>query len=656
MDWIKKLSSKNPKDWEEVAREIQKKDGTEIKSNRTSIITPQRKITESIPKRKTIKTFKLKKQIKLEETTNNTEQTKYRFSHSDIYEIKNKIKGLKFDTPNDLTNLLSAYEILNTQNTRDLTIQDSLKSTIEILDHQIMTAKKVKNIFNGRAILADEVGLGKTIEAGILIKEYFTTGMIKNALILTPPSLRLQWQQELKSKFNLDFVTNKDDNRFEDFDKHDMLIASLSSASLEKNAEMFKNIEWDLVIVDEAHRLKNSKTYAHMFVKELQKKFIFLLSATPVQNSIQELYNMVEIVRVGHLGTWKDFAMKYTTDKRARIVNPENKVELEDLLQQVVIRTTRDEVRKYLKFTDRIPKTHVMKPSKEESLLYETATNFVRELWQKGTGGKNSMLTLMTLQRQISSSTESTKVALEKKIIKSPENTVELKKIIDIANTIEKDTKMKELEKIIKKDPKTKYLIFTEFRDTQNYIFNILQDEGLEVEKFNGAMSTKERDIAVRKFQKDTNILVSTEAGGEGQNFQFCSNVINYDLPWNPMRVEQRVGRVHRIGQKKDVYIHNLVISDTIEEYILKMIFDKINLFKMTIGDLDLLFEEEGLKNIEREAFESYMSATSSKDRKNKFSALGDKWNHDKKKIHDTVMEFDEEVFANFKNLSSVRK
>ena len=589
-------------------------------------------------------------------TLHNTAQTKYQFSQTDTYGIKNKLKHLEFDTPNDLTNLLSAYAILNTQNTRDLTIQNSLKSTIEILDHQIMTAKKVKNIFNGRAILADEVGLGKTIEAGILLKEYFTTGMIKNALILTPPSLRLQWQQELKSKFNLDFITNKDDNRFEDFDKHDMLIASLSSASLEKNAEMLKNIEWDLVIVDEAHRLKNSKTYAHMFVKELQKKFIFLLSATPVQNSIQELYNMVEIVRVGHLGTWKDFAMKYTTDKRARIVNPENKVELEDLLQQVVIRTTRDEVRKYLKFTDRIPKTHVMKPSKEESLLYETATNFVRELWQKGTGGKNSMLTLMTLQRQISSSTESTKVALEKKIIKSPENTVELKKIIDIANTIEKDTKMKELEKIIKKDPKTKYLIFTEFRDTQNYIFNILQDEGLEVEKFNGAMSTKERDIAVRKFQKDTNILVSTEAGGEGQNFQFCSNVINYDLPWNPMRVEQRVGRVHRIGQKNDVHIHNLVISETIEEYILKMIFDKINLFKMTIGDLDLLFEEEGLENIEREAFESYMTATSSKDRKNKFSALGDKWNHDKKKIYDTVMEFDKEVFANFKNLSSVRK
>ena len=673
MDWLKKLNSKNPKDWEEAAKWIEKNKNEKIISDENESeeikTMPQRKITEPTPKiipRKTIlqNTIELKpkntktpkKQVKLKETINNTEQTKYKFSHSDIYDIKKKIKNLNFDSSFDLYNLLSAYNILNDQNTRDLTIQKSLKSTIQILDHQIMTAKKVKNIFNGRAILADEVGLGKTIEAGILLKEYFTTGMVKNALILTPPSLRLQWQQELKTKFNLDFITNKDDDRFQDFDEHDMLIASLASASQEKNAELLKSIDWDIVIVDEAHRLKNSKTLAHKFVSELDKKFIFLLSATPVQNSIQELYNMIEIVKIGHLGTWKDFATKYTTDKKARIINPKNKNELEELLQQVVIRTTRDEVRKYLKFTDRIPKTHMLKPTKEESLLYETATDFVRELWRNEKGGKNFVLPLMILQRQISSSTKSLKSALEKKTTQFSKSNLDIKKIQNMMAQIHKDTKMMELEKIIKKNSKTKYLIFTEFRDTQNYIYDTLSDRGLTIEKFNGSMSTRERDIAVKKFKNETNILVSTEAGGEGQNFQFCSNIINYDLPWNPMRIEQRVGRVHRIGQKNNVHIHNLIISGTIEEYILKMLFEKINLFKMTIGDLDLLFEDEGFDSLPRDAFESYMNATSQKEIKNKFSALGDKWSHEKKKLNDTINEFDEEVFANFDhNLSSLR-
>ena len=146
----------------------------------------------------------------------------------------------------------------------------------------------------------------------------------------------------------------------------------------------------------------------------------------------------------------------------------------------------------------------------------------------------------------------------------------------------------------------------------------------------------------------------STEAGGEGQNFQFCSNVINYDLPWNPMRVEQRVGRVHRIGQDEDVKIHNLTITDTIEDYILRLLFEKINLFKMTIGDLDLLFEDEGFESIPQDAFAAYMGATTKTDTENEFSALGKKWSKNKKDVHDATMAFDDEVFANF-DLSSLR-
>ena len=579
---------------------------------------------------------------------------KVEFRDSDVYKIKDKIKKSDFDTTDDLANTLSAYNITNNQNLQELTIQKSLETTIQILDHQIMCAKKVKNEFNGRVILADEVGLGKTIEAGILLKEYFVTGMIKNALILTPPSLKTQWKEELKTKFDLDFVV-KEDKGFEGFDKHDMQIISLASASQPKTAELLKSIEWDIVIVDEAHRLKNSKTNAHMFVKELDKKFIFLLSATPIQNSILELYNMIEIVKTGFLGTWKNFSEQYTVDKKARVINPNSRHELQDLLQQVVIRTTRNEVRKYIEFTERVPKTYIMKPSHEESLLYEEATEFVRELWTIEKGRKNLMLPLMTLQRQICSSTASIRTALHKKIVQFPESETKINRILKLCDDISQDTKMKELLKIISKNKKSKYLIFTEFRDTQDYITDTLENENLTVQKFNGSMSTKERDVAVRQFKGNTNILVSTEAGGEGQNFQFCSNVINYDLPWNPMKVEQRVGRVHRIGQKEDVHIHNLAISGTIEEHIIRLLFDKINLFKMTIGDLELLFEEEGLKNLPRDIFESQMTANSTKDIKNKFSALGEKWKGEKKKINDTIMEFDEQVFAKF-NLSSLEE
>ena len=580
--------------------------------------------------------------------SNWNKDNKVELRYFDAYGVKNKLRQLTFDKPDDLLNLLKAYEIINAQQSRGLTIQSSLNSTISIFDHQIMAAKLVKNNLNGRVILADEVGLGKTVEAGILLKEYFVTGMIHNALILTPPSLRSQWQDELKSKFELDFIINNDDSRFEGYDKHSMLIASLPSAVQPGNAKMLKDIEWDLVIVDEAHRLKKATTQANQFVKELQKKFIFLLSATPIQNNLEELYNLVEIIKPGFLGSWRDFALTFTSDKKAQKIISEKRFELQEILRQAIIRTTREEVKEYIEFTDRIPKTHLLEPSEYENQLYQYSTEFVRKLWIEQKGGRNFILPLMTLQRQISSSTAALRGAIRNKKRQFPQNEAELESILELSDKIKVDSKMQRLQEIIKENPKEKHLIFTEFRDTQDYIFDCFDDEGIEAVKFNGSMSAKERDTAVSKFKRDIQIMIATEAGGEGQNFQFCSKVINYDLPWNPMRVEQRVGRVHRIGQDEDVHIHNLAIVGSIEEYVLKLLFDKINLFKMTIGDLDLLFEDEGFEKLPSEIFESYMSATTRTDVQNKFSALGNRLSHTKKDLHDTIMDFDDQVFANF--------
>ncbi len=565
--------------------------------------------------------------------------------YTDRFGVKNKLQKLEFSNKKSLDNLLKAYGIITSQQSKGLTILKSLKSKISIFDHQIMAVKRVKNDFHGHALLADEVGLGKTIEAGILLKEYYTTGLINTALILVPPSLVGQWRDEMESKFDLNFIASKDDNRFEGYDKHAMLIASLSSAHMANNAPELNSIDWDMVIVDEAHRLKNSKTRAHQFVKDLPKKFLLLLSATPVQNNLKELFNMVELIRPGHLGTWNNFAWRYLEEENSRTLRMENRDHLQDSLSQVIIRTTREEVKSYIGFTDRIPKTHTLVSTQQEQDLYSAATEYVRGLWDID---GCFILPLMTLQRQLSSSTAATISALRRKMRGDSKEDEVIEELISMAEKIKVDSKMIQLKEIVQNDSESKFLIFTEFRDTQDYIFDSFEDEDFNVVKFNGAMSTGERDTVVNKFERDAQIMIATEAGGEGKNFQFCHNVINYDLPWNPMRVEQRVGRVHRIGQKEDVVIHNFTIKDTIEEYVLKLLYEKVNLFKMTIGELDLLFGDIDPNKIEGKIFESYMSSTKKKDIENKFSALGKEWSKDKAILEKTMNEFNPEVFSNF--------
>lgn len=577
--------------------------------------------------------------------------------YSDKYFIKNKIRNFTFDKESTLDNVIKTYEILNSQHARGLTTINALKSKIMIFDHQIMAAKRIKNEFNGMALLADEVGLGKTVEAGILLKEYFVTGLIKNALILTPPSLIKQWQEEMLSKFDLDFISQKDDERFLGYDQHNMLIASISSSVNPVNELKLNLIEWDIVVVDEAHRLKNSSSKAHQLVENLQKKFLLLLSATPVQNNLRELYNLVDLIRPGLLGSWSSFSATYSADEKGRTLNPMKRNELQEVLSSVVIRTTRSEVKNYINFTDRVPKTHLFEPSEVERLLYQKATNYVRSMWQ-GLGIGASMtntFSLMILQRQVASSSAAIKTALSKKLQGTSNDRNEIESLLILADKIPVDTKMKNLLTLVKNDPNSKFLIFTEFLSTQDYIAENLLKDGFQSVKFNGEISTAERDLSVNKFKRDIPVMISTEAGGEGQNFQFCHNVINYDLPWNPMRVEQRVGRVHRIGQTQDVYIHNFAIKDTIEQYVLQLLYEKINLFKMTIGNLDLLFGDERMEKMQTQIFQSYMVSNSRDELKNKFSALGEEWNRQNEELHNVVMEFNEEVFKNF-DLSPLRK
>ena len=565
--------------------------------------------------------------------------------YPDTFGINEKLRNTQLHNPEFLDLTLKSYEILSFLKNEKLSITESLRTNKNVIlfDHQILAAQRIKNELGGIALLADEVGLGKTIEACIIIKEFLITGLAKKILILAPPSLLPQWKDELASKFNLDFIDQQNDSRFIDVFSHDLLLMSHASASYPEKSKALQEVFWDLVIVDEAHSMKNSSTNKHQLVKNMSKRNLLLLSATPIQNNLEELYNIIELLHPGHLGTWKQFEDKYTIGKNSRSINPAFKNELQDILSKIIIRTTRKEVRNYIKFTDRIPHTNILEPSENEIKLYDEITNVIRDLYSNN----YNSLALMTYQRLVSSSTNASKRALYKMKMNKIIGIEKYGELLSLANSISYDSKFLDILKHIENDP-SKFLIFTEFYATQDYVAQNLEKKGFSVTLFNGKMSPDEKYDAVRQFKNKSQIMISTGAGGEGQNFQFCHNIVNYDLPWNPMRIEQRIGRVHRIGQTENVNIYNYALKGTIEAYILELLFTKIQLFNMALGELDLMFEDSVNQGLQEIWFKEYMARASETEIKNKFSALGENWKKNKEKIHDTINEFNNDVFDNF--------
>ena len=569
---------------------------------------------------------------------------KVRFT--DRYGIKNKLRKLEFDNKEKFKLALNAFDLLSKIKKSKLSVTSSIKSNkkIELYDHQIYAAVKVKNEFGGSAILADEVGLGKTIEAGIILKEFLISGLAKSVLILVPPSIMYQWQDELQSKFDLNFVKQRDDRRFKDPASHELLIMSHSSAVSPIQANLLKKRDWDMIIVDEAHSMKNAETHKHQLLKELPRKFTLFLTATPIENNLRELYNLVELIKPGTFGTLNEFKNRYTDDPQMRSINLFFKDELQQILSKIIIRTTRQQVKKYIKFTDRIPHTKILKPTDDERELYEKITKIIQEKYAEG----YPIFYLMIIQRLTSSSTVAAKRALYLMKKREYVDETEYNELMKIANRIKIDTKAIELLDIVRQQKNSKFLIFVEWRSTQDYLAKLLAASGYSVTLFNGDMNLAERDESRERFRGEIQIMVSTSAGGYGMNFQFCSNVVNYDLPWNPMKIEQRVGRVHRIGQKNDVNIYNVAYEKTIDAYILTLLYTKIQLFKMALGHLDLLFSDITDKKSETGLFKEYISSKDEKEAEKKFSAIGENWKNRKENLSDAVEEFNRGVFDNF--------
>ncbi len=444
--------------------------------------------------------------------------------------------------------------------------------------HQLNTAKKVVFEMQGQAILADEVGLGKTIEAGLVLKEYLLRGLAKKVLILTPASLLWQWYHELYEKF--DIAAGIQRTRW-DWEFSEILIASLDTAKREPHASIITSIPYDVIIIDEAHKLKNSATVGYRFVNGLQKKYCLMLTATPIQNNLKELYNLIGLIKPGQLGSYRSFKSKFVQDKRT----PKNPRELKELLDKVMIRNRRDEGT--VRFTKRIVHPIIVSLTPKEQELYKRVTEFVKGSSRRE--GVTNILPLITLQREVCSSFLATALTLEKMMANmEPDRLAEPAALLKDLAEVKQNSKCDALEKTIAQ-LEGKIIIFTEYKASQQYIRYRLEKAGYNTLAFDGSLSRGKKQWIRHMFQKEAQILVSTESGGEGLNFQFCSQIINFDLPWNPMRLEQRIGRVHRLGQTEDVHIFNLITKDTIEEHIVYLLHQKINMFETIIGELDTI-------------------------------------------------------------------
>jgi SNF2 family DNA or RNA helicase len=489
---------------------------------------------------------------------------------------------------------------------------DSLRG-VERYPHQLKAALAVMRDLGGRALLADEVGLGKTIEAGIILKEYLLRGQIRTALVLTPASLCEQWAEELREKFELDFVVSRGaEGRWGD---HPLVIASLETARHARHRARVRKIGFDLVVVDEAHRLRNHLTLGWKFINELGARNLLLLTATPVQNDLRELYNLVTLLRPGAVGTFAQFRAEFmTAGDRLR---PRNTDKLRSLLSSVMIRAQRANTQ--IKFPRRQVKTLTLDLADDEAALYRDVSEFVIKTIESGNEdvARRWYFTLVVLQKELGSSIAAAAKTLHHLATKAATGleTRALKDLARRATAVGRSTKVDALVRLLK-TLDDKAIIFTQFRASQMEIAAALTEAGIANEIFHGEQTWQEKEDALDRFRSAVPFLVSTEAGGEGRNLQFAHIVVNYDLPWNPMRVEQRIGRVHRLGQEHDVSIYNLVARDTIESYVLEILEKKIRLFELVVGEVEEIlghWEPEG--SFEDEVFKIWVESKDGESR-----------------------------------------
>lgn len=476
---------------------------------------------------------------------------------------------------------------------------------IEQLPHQLRVAKRVMRVMKGRAILADEVGLGKSVEAGLILREYLTRSMAKTALILVPPSLISQWSEEMKSKFGMDSHIHRSGTSLPS-PLPSVLLMSTATARREPMASALAETFFDTIIVDEAHHLKNKSSTLWKMVNRLRSKFLLLLTATPVQNSLDDLYNLVTLLRPGQLETPKQFRERFSANGSGKKLQVKNTELLRRLTSEVMVRTTRSEAG--LDLPPRQARTAIVTPTAAEAEIYQDASQYLKQL-------NVSRMRLLATQRLLGSLPMAALAGLREADFNVTKYDLTV------------SSKLKYLDGYIReaqaKNPGGKILIFTQFTESHAQILKILSRH-FSCASVIGGQDRATRDRETERFMNECSILVSTDAGSEGRNFQFCHHLVNFDIPWNPMRIEQRIGRLHRFGQKEPVEILNLCQRDSLEESLLWLIDQKLNLFELVVGELSsILGDLEDDQSFEQTVGDMWIESPSWSDFRHRIEELG---------------------------------
>ena len=486
---------------------------------------------------------------------------------------------------------------------------------IETFWYQVETVRKVLKQFRGRVLLADEVGLGKTIEAGMVLKEYLLRGMVESVLVLTPASLVGQWREELETKFDIACATTHDALLRSDtarFWAQKRVIASLALARRSEHAAHIAGRSFDLVIVDEAHHLRDRASQSYRLVDALNKRFLLLLSATPVQNDLTELYNILTLLKPGIFKTPKEFRAAYVTPGKPH--QPANPERLRELMRGAMVRNTRAVVA--LKLPRRHAATIRVDAAETERTAYHELAAAARRLAAEGA----NRLALQHLLGAAGSSPAAAAGAVRR--FSGRHVDAAWRALAQSFASVGTGGKEAALIDLLRRNPDEKKLVFVHYRDTLEHLAGLLAREGFAFARFEGGLSGPAKDAAVAAFRDQVPVLLCTESGGEGRNIQFCNTLINFDVPWNPMAIEQRIGRIDRIGQQREVFVFNLVTRGTVEEQILHLLDEKISMFEMVVGEVGAIL---GSLDEEREfadlMFEAWLHTTAA-SREEAFDAL----------------------------------
>jgi superfamily II DNA or RNA helicase len=620
--------------------------------------------------------------------------------------------------------------------------QSLFDACVDLQPHQIEAGLfALKSPISKGVMLADEVGLGKTIEAGLVLCQFWAERK-RRLLVICPASIRKQWQQELAQKFNLPSAVLdsreaeilRKRGHAQPFIQDKVVVVSYHYANRMK--DQVQGIPWVLVVLDEAHHLRNARTQASQNLRAaLRPVKKLLLTATPLQNNLGELYTLSSFIDEHTFGDRESFQLQFSTKEQ-------DLAQLRQRLAPMVKRTLRKDVLEYIRYTQRHPITVTFDPDAPENTLYQEVSEFLQRDDTYSLPPRQRHLMVLLLRKILASSSTALAATLDrmqKRLIAldkgnkpeemdalledeavdeeeteefgeeeeptppTPLDKVRLKleieelgQFVELARSIKVDSKTKALlrglgqgfERMRELGGPRKALVFTESKRTQQYLRQFLEANGYagQIVLFNGTNSEPEskaiyeewkgvneplgratgnrnidqRTSLIEYFRDKATIMLATEAAGEGVNLQFCSLVVNYDLPWNPQRIEQRIGRCHRYGQKHDVVVVNFLnTKNEADKRVLELLSDKFHLFKGVFGSSDeVLGTLESGVDFERKILAIYQTCRTSQAIDRSFDELQKEMEHQIKarmqKVRQALLEhFDEEVHTRFRNFMS---